>query len=146
MPKLSHYGKRGQVQMVDVSAKQVTTRTAKAHGCVKMALNFTPRSLQPRKPAWKWKLWWRLLPRPSRFTTCAKLWTKGWRSSASTWLKKPAERAAISIVKSRRSGSRPGAASDESGPRKNHRQVAVGGRQSVGAGAGVSRHRARLRH
>ncbi len=36
MPKLSHYGKRGQVQMVDVSAKQVTTRTAKAHGFVRM--------------------------------------------------------------------------------------------------------------
>src|SRR5258708_40362131 len=36
MPKLSHYGKRGQVQMVDVSNKQVTTRTAKAHGFVRM--------------------------------------------------------------------------------------------------------------
>jgi len=39
MPKLSHYGKSGEVQMVDVSAKQVTTRTAKAHAFVKM----TPR-------------------------------------------------------------------------------------------------------
>src|SRR5260221_3560862 len=37
MPKLSHYGKRGEVQMVDVSAKQVPTRTAKAHAFVKMA-------------------------------------------------------------------------------------------------------------
>jgi cyclic pyranopterin phosphate synthase len=36
MPKLSHYGKKGEVQMVDVSAKQVTTRTAVAHGFVKM--------------------------------------------------------------------------------------------------------------
>ena len=36
MRKLSHYGKRGEVQMVDVSAKQVTTRTAKAHAFVKM--------------------------------------------------------------------------------------------------------------
>src|ERR1700686_2672276 len=36
MPKLSHYGKRGEAQMVDVSAKQVTTRTAKAHAFVKM--------------------------------------------------------------------------------------------------------------
>src|SRR3984893_15824156 len=36
MPKLSHYGKRGEVQMVDVSAKQVTTRTAKAHAFVRM--------------------------------------------------------------------------------------------------------------
>src|SRR5258706_15564244 len=37
MPKLSHYGTRGEVQMVDVSAKQVTTRTAKAHAFVKMS-------------------------------------------------------------------------------------------------------------
>jgi cyclic pyranopterin monophosphate synthase len=36
MPKLSHYSARGEVQMVDVSAKQVTTRTAKAHAFVKM--------------------------------------------------------------------------------------------------------------
>src|SRR5258707_15243213 len=36
MPKLSHYGTRGEVQMVDVSAKQVTTRTAKAHAFIKM--------------------------------------------------------------------------------------------------------------
>jgi len=35
-PKLSHYGARGEVQMVDVSAKQTTTRTAKAHAFVKM--------------------------------------------------------------------------------------------------------------
>jgi cyclic pyranopterin monophosphate synthase len=36
MPKLSHYAARGEVQMVDVSSKQVTTRTAKAHAFVKM--------------------------------------------------------------------------------------------------------------
>ena len=36
MPKLSHYGKKGEVQMVDVSTKQVTTRTAVAQGFVKM--------------------------------------------------------------------------------------------------------------
>jgi cyclic pyranopterin phosphate synthase len=36
MPKLSHYGKRGEVRMVDVSAKAVTTRTAVAEGFVKM--------------------------------------------------------------------------------------------------------------
>jgi cyclic pyranopterin phosphate synthase len=34
--KLSHYGKRGQVTMVDVSAKQVTTRSAIAAGFVSM--------------------------------------------------------------------------------------------------------------
>jgi cyclic pyranopterin monophosphate synthase len=36
MSKLSHYGKTGEVRMVDVSAKQVTTRTAVARGFVKM--------------------------------------------------------------------------------------------------------------
>jgi cyclic pyranopterin monophosphate synthase len=36
VPKLSHYTKKGEVQMVDVSAKRVTTRTAVAHGFVKM--------------------------------------------------------------------------------------------------------------
>src|ERR1700726_3889930 len=36
MAKLSHYGKTGEVQMVDVSAKQVTTRTAVAQALVKM--------------------------------------------------------------------------------------------------------------
>ena len=36
MPKLSHYGSRGEVQMVDVSSKKVTTRTAKARAFVKM--------------------------------------------------------------------------------------------------------------
>ncbi|GAC1616320.1 MAG: cyclic pyranopterin monophosphate synthase MoaC [Candidatus Acidiferrum sp.] len=34
--KLSHYGKRGEVNMVDVSAKQITTRTAIATGFVGM--------------------------------------------------------------------------------------------------------------
>src|SRR5271163_137031 len=36
MSKLSHYGKKGEVRMVDVSAKAVTTRTAAAQGFVKM--------------------------------------------------------------------------------------------------------------
>src|SRR5215475_6277317 len=36
MPKLSHYSRRGEVQMVDVSAKVVTTRSAIAQGFVKM--------------------------------------------------------------------------------------------------------------
>ena len=36
MAKLSHYKKRGEVQMVNVSAKQVTTRTAKARAFVTM--------------------------------------------------------------------------------------------------------------
>ena len=36
MKKLSHYGERGEVRMVDVSEKVVTTRTAVARGFVKM--------------------------------------------------------------------------------------------------------------
>jgi cyclic pyranopterin phosphate synthase len=36
MRKLSHYGQRGEVRMVDVSAKLVTARTAVAAGFVKM--------------------------------------------------------------------------------------------------------------
>src|SRR5260370_26560264 len=36
MAKLSHYGEKGEVRMVDVSAKAVTTRTAVAQGFVKM--------------------------------------------------------------------------------------------------------------
>src|SRR5260370_9172474 len=36
MAKLSHYGKKGEVRMVDVSEKAVTTRTAAARGFVKM--------------------------------------------------------------------------------------------------------------
>jgi cyclic pyranopterin monophosphate synthase len=36
MPKLSHYTKKGEVQMVDVSTKQVTTRTAVAQAFVRM--------------------------------------------------------------------------------------------------------------
>ena len=36
MPKLSHYSARGEVQMVDVSTKSVTTRSAIAQGFVKM--------------------------------------------------------------------------------------------------------------
>src|SRR4030081_3630342 len=37
MKKLSHYGPSGNVKMVDVSAKAVTTRTAVARGLVKMS-------------------------------------------------------------------------------------------------------------
>ncbi|MBZ5701158.1 MAG: cyclic pyranopterin monophosphate synthase MoaC [Acidobacteriia bacterium] len=37
MSKLSHYGKSGEVRMVDVTGKAVTSRTAVAQGFVKMA-------------------------------------------------------------------------------------------------------------
>jgi len=37
MAKLSHYGRGGEVSMVDVSGKGVTTRTAVAHAFVKMS-------------------------------------------------------------------------------------------------------------
>src|SRR5882672_1761056 len=36
MARLSHYGQKGEVRMVDVSEKAVTTRTAAARGFVKM--------------------------------------------------------------------------------------------------------------
>jgi len=36
MKKLSHYGKRGEVRMVDVSSKAVSTRSAVANAYVKM--------------------------------------------------------------------------------------------------------------
>src|SRR6184192_3271866 len=36
MPKLSHYSPKGKVQMVDVSAKAITTRTAVAQAFIKM--------------------------------------------------------------------------------------------------------------
>ncbi len=36
MAKLSHYGAKGEVRMVDVSAKTVTTRMASARGFVRM--------------------------------------------------------------------------------------------------------------
>jgi cyclic pyranopterin phosphate synthase len=37
MRKLSHYSRHGEVKMVDVSAKAVTTRTAVAHAFVRMS-------------------------------------------------------------------------------------------------------------
>jgi len=37
LPKLSHYTPRGDVSMVDVSGKPVTTRTAVAHAFVRMS-------------------------------------------------------------------------------------------------------------
>ena len=37
MPKLSHFRKRGEVAMVDVTAKDVTERTAVAQGFVRMS-------------------------------------------------------------------------------------------------------------
>jgi cyclic pyranopterin phosphate synthase len=37
MPKLSHYKNSGEVSMVDVSAKSINTRTARAHAFVRMS-------------------------------------------------------------------------------------------------------------
>src|ERR1700732_1881636 len=45
MPKLSHYTTHGEVRMVDVSAKAITTRTAVAHAFVRMS----PRVLRAVK-------------------------------------------------------------------------------------------------
>jgi cyclic pyranopterin monophosphate synthase len=50
MAKLSHYGKKGQVRMVDVSAKQVTVRTAKARAFVKMSPRVVRAIKQLRNP------------------------------------------------------------------------------------------------
>ena len=50
MPKLSHYGKRGEVRMVDVSAKAVTARTASAQGFVKMTAPVVREVRQLRNP------------------------------------------------------------------------------------------------
>src|SRR6266852_3458802 len=50
MGKLSHYGKRGEVRMVDVSAKAVTTRTAVAQGFVKMTAHVVQEVKRLRNP------------------------------------------------------------------------------------------------
>ena len=50
MAKLSHYGKKGEVRMVDVSAKAVTTRTAAAQGFVKMKPHVVREVRQLRNP------------------------------------------------------------------------------------------------
>jgi len=48
--KLSHYGKQGEVRMVDVSAKAVTTRTAVAQGFVKMTARVVREVRRLRNP------------------------------------------------------------------------------------------------
>src|SRR6266852_3212600 len=50
MAKLSHYGKKGDVRMVDVSAKAVTTRTAAARGFVRMKPRVVRAVRRLRKP------------------------------------------------------------------------------------------------
>ena len=50
MTKLSHYGKKGEVSMVDVSAKAVTVRTASARGFVKMSPRIVRAIKQLRNP------------------------------------------------------------------------------------------------
>jgi cyclic pyranopterin phosphate synthase len=50
MAKLSHYGKKGDVRMVDVSAKVVTTRTAAARGFVRMKPRVVRELRQLRNP------------------------------------------------------------------------------------------------
>jgi cyclic pyranopterin monophosphate synthase len=50
MAKLSHYGKKGEVSMIDVSAKAVTVRTAKARGFVKMPARVVRAIKQLRNP------------------------------------------------------------------------------------------------
>ena len=50
MAKLSHYGKKGEVSMVDVSAKAITVRTASARGFVKMKPRVVRAIKQLRNP------------------------------------------------------------------------------------------------
>jgi cyclic pyranopterin phosphate synthase len=50
MAKLSHYGAKGEVSMVDVSAKQVTVRTATAQGFVRMKPKVVRAVKQLRNP------------------------------------------------------------------------------------------------
>jgi cyclic pyranopterin phosphate synthase len=50
MAKLSHYGKKGEVSMVDVSAKAVTVRTASARGFIKMSPRVVRAIKQLRNP------------------------------------------------------------------------------------------------
>ncbi len=50
MAKLSHYGSKSEVRMVDVSAKQVTTRTAAAQGFVRMKLRVVKAVKQLKNP------------------------------------------------------------------------------------------------
>src|SRR5438105_858245 len=50
MAKPSHCGAKGEVRMVDVSAKAVTTRTAKARGFVKMKSSVVQAVRQLKNP------------------------------------------------------------------------------------------------
>jgi cyclic pyranopterin phosphate synthase len=50
MAKLSHYGKKGEVSMVDVSAKAITVRTASARGFIKMSPRVVRAIKQLRNP------------------------------------------------------------------------------------------------
>ena len=49
MPKLSHFRKRGEVAMVDVTAKSVTERTAIAQGFIRMSPAVLRVALTPTK-------------------------------------------------------------------------------------------------
>ena len=50
MTRLSHYGTKGEVRMVDVSTKAVTTRTAVAQGFVKMKATVVNAVRQLKNP------------------------------------------------------------------------------------------------
>ena len=49
MPKLSHFRKRGEVAMVDVTPKAVTERTALARGFVRMSPKVLACALRQQK-------------------------------------------------------------------------------------------------
>jgi len=50
MKKLTHYGKRGEVAMVDVTAKAVTSRAASAHGFVRVRRDALAQIRRQRTP------------------------------------------------------------------------------------------------
>src|SRR3981189_2773412 len=147
MPKLSHYSKRGEVQMVDVSAKQITARTARAHAFVKMKSRVVAAVRRLKNPkgnplevariagiaaAKRTAEWIPLchpLPlthidvtaRPSQSTTWAKPSIRGWKSRTSFSPRRPAGRAGTSIGGRLRKGAR-----DEHGSAQNGKAAAGG--------------------
>src|SRR5580693_3244119 len=100
-----------------------------------MALKFAPKLRRQLRQGWKWKPLSPFLLRPSRSTTCVKLWIKGWKSAGLSSSRRLAGRAGTfsaertarlqaitrTIIKKRR-----GAGVDDRGGHENG-QVAGGG-------------------
>src|SRR5580693_2849509 len=107
-----------------------------------MAWKFAPKLRRQLRLGWRWKPLLPLLLRPSRSTTCVKLWIKGWKSAGLFSSRRLAGRAgtifagrASRVITRTITKKQPGAGVDERSQRKK-RQIVGGGRQSVGAGLG----------